>query len=283
MQGIVQTKRSDIRAICSTTYASEHPLNRSGLLSGAVDLVEMEDIHAQLGEGSDVRKQARLWCKGLCDALGPAAADADAGYSIKLNGDVVGKAYAVQKANTTAHYVNTASTVVAFLMWEGALVLPAFETTSSDQGVLVYEGIMGAMLKLTAGEYEGRRMTVFLRWMTTTWVLKERTLCPRSMSTIGAHVSALMYVFKVLWKAAYVGMRDRREKKLAGVTVEEAGVIYGGSMASTISMTTVFWLKKYCAASREADAAFYVIPVLDPKTVTRNWPRARRSTSYLPM
>ena len=264
MQGIVQTKRSDIRAICSTTYASEHPLNRSGLLSGAVDLVEMEDIHAQLGEGSDVRKQARLWCKGLCDALGPAAADADAGYSIKLNGDVVGKAYAVQKANTTAHYVNTASTVVAFLMWEGALVLPAFETTSSDQGVLVYEGIMGAMLKLTAGEYEGRRMTVFLRWMTTTWVLKERTLCPRSMSTIGAHVSALMYVFKVLWKAAYVGMRDRREKKLAGVTVEEAGVIYGGSMASTISMTTVFWLKKYCAASREADAAFYVIPVLDP-------------------
>ena len=88
------------------------------------------------------------------------------------------------------------------------------------------------------GEYEGRRMTVFLRWMTTTWVLKERTLCPRSMSTIGAHVSALMYVFKVLWKAAYVGMRDRREKKLAGVTVEEAGVIYGGSMASTVSMTS---------------------------------------------
>ena len=128
----------------------------------------------------------------------------------------------------------------------------------------MYDGIMGAMLKLTAGEYEGHRMTVFLRWMTTTWVLKERTLCPRSMSTIGAHVSALMYVLKVLWKAAYVGMRDRREKKLAGVTVEEAGVIYGGSMASTISMTTVFWLKKYCAASREADAAFYVIPVLDP-------------------
>jgi hypothetical protein len=270
-RAILSTTSTNKRQFFGRQHKSDDPVLSFGLFNSGCDFDDYRKLLAALDSSTALSKNGQAWGVWYFNQLLPAAHNCGFGYSSRLENKETSGRRGIPLSLKS--YINSSAEIIAFLIYEKKLVLPAFSSVNDgsfvaaldsdrfdEDALSFFERINAIVLKFTCSKTMEGLVLKFIRWQLIKWDKDYSTFVTKSIATVSKKTSAIFACFKIQWQAAYVGHRDSGESLIPGLSMAETQAVLSGKMSECYCGITLFTLRSWCSKFQDSGTVFEVLP-----------------------